>query len=121
VPVLEQWLKDIDAEKGFVIFQQDSAPSHTAKTTQRWFEEHSISLLCHPANSPDLNPIEHVWHELKRRLRSLKHHPTNLDQLKEAIKRVWEEIPVEDVNKYIDRMPQIVQALKSAKGGHTKF
>jgi hypothetical protein len=120
-PVLEDWLKKMEEESGFVIFQQDGAPSHKAKATLKWFSDRGISLLFHPPNSPDLNPIEHVWNELKRRLRNLEHHPTNLQQLIEAVENIWEEIPLDIVNRYIDRMPEIVQALKSAKGGHTKF
>ncbi len=39
------------------IFQQDLAPAHTAKGTKSWFNDHDITVLDWPANSPDLNPI----------------------------------------------------------------
>jgi hypothetical protein len=41
--------------------------------------------------------------------------------LKEAIKKVWDEILIEDINKYIDRMLDVVQAMKKANDGHTKY
>src|SRR5258705_7468020 len=44
-----------------VIFQQDGATCHTAKTTKRWLAEHQIETLPWPSNSPDLSPIENVW------------------------------------------------------------
>ena len=75
--------------------------------------------MFHPPNSPDLNPIEHVWRGLKRCLRDLQHHPTNVEQLKEAVKRIWEEILMDDVDKYIVRMPWVIQELKNVKCGHT--
>ncbi len=39
------------------IFQQDLAPAHTAKGTKSWFNDHGVTVLDWPANSPDLNPI----------------------------------------------------------------
>ncbi len=51
------------------IFQQDLAPAHTAKATKSWFNDHGVSVLDWPANSPDLNPIENLWDIVKRKMR----------------------------------------------------
>ena len=42
----------------YLIFQQDLAPAHTAKSIKTWFNDRGITVLDWPANSPDLNPIE---------------------------------------------------------------
>ncbi len=46
------------------IFQQDLSPAHTAKGTKSWFNDHSVTVLDWPANSPDLNPIENLCIEM---------------------------------------------------------
>ncbi len=42
------------------IFQHDLAPAHTAKGTKSWFNDHGVTVLDWPENSPDLNPIENL-------------------------------------------------------------
>ncbi len=46
---------------GDFIFQQDLAPAHTAKGTKSWFNDHGVTVLDWPANSPDLNPIDYLY------------------------------------------------------------
>ncbi len=43
------------------IFQQDLAPAHTAKGIKSRFNDHGVTVLDWPANSPDLNPVENLW------------------------------------------------------------
>jgi hypothetical protein len=64
VAILEQGLlqsmEDSGIPDGDIIFQQYNNPKHTSMRTQIWFEEQEIKLLYRPAQSPDLNPIEHT-------------------------------------------------------------
>lgn len=119
--VFLDWYKEMKLQRGPITFQQDNAPCHTSKSTQRWFTDHEIPLLFHPPNSPDLNPIERVWHELKSALRNLRHPPNTQEQLQAAVHHVWDELPIEDVNKHINWMPDRVEAVLAAHGGHTSF
>ena len=48
---------------------QDNDPKHTSKVARKWMEDHSINWWKTPPESPDLNPIENLWHELKEFIR----------------------------------------------------
>ena len=64
--------------EGPFLFQQDNAPVHKTRSIQKWFVEIDVEELDWPAQSPDLNPIEHLWDELEHRLRARPNRPTSV-------------------------------------------
>ncbi len=101
------------------IFQQDLAPAHTAKGTKSWFNDHGVTVLDWPANSPDLNPIENLWGIVKRKMRDTR--PNNADELKATVKETWASIPPQQCHKLITSMPRWIEAVIKAKGAPTKY
>lgn len=102
------------------VFMQDNARPHTANITRRFFEQYQITLLNHPANSPDLNPIEHVWDEMKRRLRCREEQPQNLRELQEVLTQIWNEIPQDTIRRCINMRARL-QAVINQRGGNTQY
>ena len=69
-----------------------------------------VSCINHwktPAESPDLNPIEMVWNELKVFL-SKKIKPSNQAELVFGIKQFWEDFTVKKCIKYIDHIQKVL-------------
>lgn len=64
-------------------FQDDNARPHRAIVVRQFLEQNGIQRPFWPAYSPDLNPIEHVWAEMKKYVRS--RHPRTLIQLRTNI------------------------------------
>ncbi|TFK18791.1 hypothetical protein FA15DRAFT_602638, partial [Coprinopsis marcescibilis] len=79
-----------------------------------------ISLVDHPAQSLDLNPIEPLWHDLKEIIRA-QHTVSTINDLKAAAHAAWDALPIETVNQHIYQMPDCVQAVLASKGGHTQL
>ncbi|PPR07271.1 hypothetical protein CVT26_012431 [Gymnopilus dilepis] len=118
---LKPFFQELKQARRGPIFQQDGAASHRSKETLKWLSDHGIPLMDHPPNSPDLSPIEPVWHELKTIIRARPHPPTSAPELIQAVKDAWEMLPISVIDKYIDSMPERVQAVLDADGGHTGF
>uniref|UniRef100_A0A3P9N8F0 Tc1-like transposase DDE domain-containing protein n=1 Tax=Poecilia reticulata TaxID=8081 RepID=A0A3P9N8F0_POERE len=61
------------------VFQQDNAAVHNAHLTKEFFQENNITLLDHPACSPDLNPIENIWGWMAREVYKNGHQFQTVD------------------------------------------
>ena len=118
---LQQTLEYYGLNPPDIIFQQDNDPKHTCRMVKNWLEEQEFQTMVWPAQSPDLNPIEHLWGCLKRRLAQHENPPSGIHDLWERVQVEWEGIPVEECQKLIESMPRRVQAVLKAKGGYTKY
>lgn len=73
----------------------------------------------HPRQSPDLNPVEHLWEELERRVR--KHAINNKNELKEKLQEEWNKIQFSVTKKLVESMQNRLRAVIKSKGNPTKY
>jgi hypothetical protein len=103
------------------ILMEDGASAHRAGYTKAIREHLGIPKLDHPASSPDLNPIENLWRLIKYRINKRNPRPTTKEAVKQAIIEEWNAITVEEIQSFVDDMPNRMEAVREAQGGHTKW
>lgn len=80
-----------------------------------------VASLGHHPSSPDLNPIENLWHLLKTKVSQLPTRVTNLDTLWEQVQACWVGIDQGYIDKLIDEMPVSLEAVRKARGEVIQF
>lgn len=82
--------------------------------------ENAIPTLDWPGNSPDLNPIENLWHIMGMKINEQR--PTSYKTLTSIIEKVWyNDLALEYLRKLIDSMPTRLRAVIKNNGGPTKY
>lgn len=102
------------------LLQQDGAPAHTAKATTDWLSANNFQFIKPsewPPNLPDLTPMDFsVWSILEQKACAKPHK--DLDSLKRALKKAWDEIPAEQLVRIVQSVPTRLRKCIANKGGH---
>jgi hypothetical protein len=101
------------------IFQQDNDPKHTSAHVKKFFEHKNVSVLEWPSQSPDLNPMEHVWAHMKKELGKKRFQ--NRQELKTALLKIWNNLDGKFLKKLAQSMSRRITAVLRASGSYTKY
>ena len=101
-------------------FMQDNDPKHTSRRAQQFFNENGINWWRTPPESPDANPIENLWHELKEYLRR-EVKPCTKDELIKGITAFWQTVTIEKCRRYINHLKKVIPRMIELKGEPTGY
>ncbi|GFW27661.1 transposable element Tcb2 transposase [Trichonephila clavipes] len=103
------------------ILMDDNCKPHRANLVEDFLFEERIVRMEWPACSPDMNPIEHVWDGLGRRVSGGRPSPQTLQKMERALLEEWDRISQLVINSLIDPMPQRCSTLLAFHGNPTPY
>ncbi|GFU34662.1 transposable element Tcb2 transposase [Trichonephila clavipes] len=103
------------------LFMDDNAPCHRTVAAEQLLESEDIESMDWPARSPDLNPIEHVWDFLGRRLAARTLTPVTIRELRLALQDEWAAMPQQLIDTLILSMGRRCETCLAVRGDHIPY
>ena len=103
-----------------VTFMHDNARPHSSAITRQFLATNNVNVLDWPANSPDLNPIEQVWDELRRCFRR-NHAIHTLNDLAAVLQVEWGNLHAPCIRRYVNGMRRRITTCIAQNGGHMRY
>ncbi len=99
---------------------QDNDPKHTSRVAKAFLNDNGINWWPTPPESPDMNPIENVWHELKDYIRS-NVKPHTKQQLIDGIEEFFTRLDTAKCCRYINHMHRVIPKVVELSGDATGY
>ena len=107
------------------LFVMDNDPSQTSKKAMSALKEIECELHQIPARSPDVNPIENVFHIVKTTLEKeaidLQIRKESFDEFNNRVLRCFDNLDMSILDRTIESMPKRIEAILASKGKRIKY
>ncbi|GFT88535.1 transposable element Tcb2 transposase [Trichonephila clavipes] len=103
------------------LFMDDNIPCHRTVAAEQLLESEDIERMDWPARSPDLNPIEHVWDFLGRRLAARTLPPVTIQELRLVLQDEWAAMPQQLIDTLILSMGRRCETCLAVRGDHISY
>ncbi|KAK7089508.1 hypothetical protein V1264_024528 [Littorina saxatilis] len=103
------------------VYQDDNARPHRARVVNDFLQQSGVNRMEWPACSPDLNPIENLWDELDRKVRS--NHPPlrDVQHLYQMLQAEWQALPQRIFTTLVNSMRTRCVECQNSHGGYTHY
>ena len=103
------------------VLMQDNARPHVSRDVQGFLANEGVEVMEWPACSPDLNPIEHVWSQLKQKVYPQMNAASTIDDLRCLVQQEWDNLPQAYLRKLVYSIRRRCQQCHSNRGGYTEY
>ena len=115
------FMETIRPQIGNIKFQHDGAPAHRSLLALKWIDENAIDCLKWLGCSPDIDPIENVWHQMKYIISKQEPRPNNVNELRKVIYEAWDQASGDELNCLIEGVTRRIKLVLRVKDFHTKY
>jgi transposase len=103
------------------VYMDDNARPHRSRAVTAYLQSEAVTSVPWPAMSSDMNPIEHIWDMLGRRMLAKEPPVQNNRQLEAALYREWQQLSQQDIRRLTGGMRRKVEAVIQSRGGYTRY
>jgi transposase len=103
------------------VHMDENARPHRSRAVSAYLQSEAVTSVPWLAMIPDLNPIEHMWDMLGRRMQDREPPVQNIRQLEAALHREWQQLSQHNIQRLTGGMRRRVQAVIQARGGYTRY